>query len=1232
MGSNTYEIKVGVSTSGEGEVEKLGRDMEKLGKISSFKTLGGQIAEANQKVIDAQVKVDALAVKMANAKKPSERLSTQYANATAQLEKMTAAQVASVAAFKSAGVALEGMGVDIKKLDGEQERLRAGAQRLKEVIAARGLLGVRPYRDIKEDVEKLTAAYKRLEVEHKNGTISSKELYKAQMQLREKTKELEESSNGWAKSIVGVKTGLLGLAAAGYGAVRGFASYGEFAQQMAKVNTMIDVTRERHKELSDAIVDISRRVPESAKGLGEAEYDILSSGVALEQSTAVLEQAARAAVAGVTDTKTAAASGVGVVNAYGMEIGQLGYVYDVMFQTIKDGVVDFPQLSQHMGDVLPTARAAGVGFEEVSAAISAMTINGMKAPKAFTALNGAIVALSAPAPEAKRKFDELGITWKGLVPTLDAIRKKNLDIAQMRELIPDVEARNGVLNLTQGMNQLTASLEGMNNAAGQTDIAYDKMKDTPQNQAAMLRNEFSALAMVLEEDLMKGILPAMKGLKAVAGSVSQVDDVTKTLIETVVVSVAGLAAWRAGMATVAFGLKGLGIQLGSMTGAMSFADIKTKGLTVSIQSLGFAQKAAFAASAVGAAYGIVEIGKLVIEVVKWAKALSEASDAMDRLEDNAQKTLEKNKVYLSVEVPKDLTGKSRAELEKLDHDVRHKMVALVAKQNQHYAESEKNASGEYVAYHKKQYTEVGKQLQELKKDYQKLREAQGLVTKTEKQVTPEARTPGGAATADTKKADEARRRLAGQLENELTKIEGDGFESRRKQAESHYQKQMAMAHGSKDLMAKSAQVRDAALAKINKDQRDAEQKAASAADESRFDRLKNDSDFSLAMLEDTYDDGKIALEAYFSERMKILEEQYQAEYNLLSRLASVESDPTRKSALENQIKDLQNNHALTVARLGREKKAAQEGVAAARKEAESVIADLRVRSGEDKTSQDQQELAAMDQSHAEELQRIRDSYKDKAGLQNELHEKLNQAEISQNLEKNNLIADQEKRAHELRLSAASSMAGNLSTIFSNLYELTGKKHKEFFYLQKAAAIAEATINAYLAASKALTTLPPPLSYAAAGIAVAMGMTQVAMITAQQPGYATGGPVHGSSPSDSADNIPAWLTAGEYVHPVAAVRYYGPGVMAAMRQRRIPREMFAGFEQIERMNATMNFASGGPVQRIQREESPQNVQAVTITNIIDPRLFEQYAASSEGQKTIMNVISRNSFQVKRILSR
>jgi hypothetical protein len=70
---------------------------------------------------------------------------------------------------------------------------------------------------------------------------------------------------------------------------------------------------------------------------------------------------------------------------------------------------------------------------------------------------------------------------------------------------------------------------------------------------------------------------------------------------------------------------------------------------------------------------------------------------------------------------------------------------------------------------------------------------------------------------------------------------------------------------------------------------------------------------------------------------------------------------------------------------------------------------------------------------------------------------------------------------------------------------------------------------------------------------------------QNPKLATGGEVPGQYIHSTSDHVQAWLTPREWVQPVAAVDYYGPGVMEGIRTRSIPREMFG-----------QRLASGGMV--------------------------------------------------------
>lgn len=83
---------------------------------------------------------------------------------------------------------------------------------------------------------------------------------------------------------------------------------------------------------------------------------------------------------------------------------------------------------------------------------------------------------------------------------------------------------------------------------------------------------------------------------------------------------------------------------------------------------------------------------------------------------------------------------------------------------------------------------------------------------------------------------------------------------------------------------------------------------------------------------------------------------------------------------------------------------------------------------------------------------------------------------------------------------------------AQMFTALGAHNKSAFEAAKAFNIANAVMNTYMAATKALATYPPPFSFIAAAAAVGMGLAQVAAIRSQTySGRALGGPVKANTP-------------------------------------------------------------------------------------------------------------------------
>lgn len=415
--------------------------------------------------------------------------------------------------------------------------------------AARDALGVVNVKDVETQVAKLRLQYERLKT---SGTLSVTEQAQAKVNLIGKTRDLIRETNGWTAALAKTRAAWLHVLATvgafGVASGRAFGQYADFQQRMAEIGSITDLSAGQMKAMELQVRQLSGAMGKDATDAAAALYDILSSGVAPDNAITVLEQSSKAAIAGVTDTKTAAGLGVAVVNAYGLEIGALGGVYDKLFIAVRDGVTTFPELAQGLGQVLPVAAGANVQIGEVAAAVAELTKAGIKTPQAITGLRGAITALSAPAPEAKKQLDELGISWRGLTHTLSDIAALRLDPEALRAIIPDVEARTAVLSLTQHLQGLREEVLRMDESAGAMDAAYDKMRNSPQQKINEFKAAWAEMNITLGEAVANA-LPLVQALGGLVNAFNKLPDPVKQTLATF-----GLLAGLVGILAAAFTL------------------------------------------------------------------------------------------------------------------------------------------------------------------------------------------------------------------------------------------------------------------------------------------------------------------------------------------------------------------------------------------------------------------------------------------------------------------------------------------------------------------------------------------------------------------------------------------------------------------------------------------------------------------------------------------------------
>ena len=261
--------------------------------------------------------------------------------------------------------------------------------------------------------------------------------------------------------------------------------------------------------------------------LTAAAYDVASAGFTdAGEAAEILEASAKGAVGGLSDLNTVADAATSVLNAYGLSSDKAGKLVDGFIQTQNDGKIVVAQYAAQIGRVAPIAAAAGVGIEELNAAISSVTATGVPVESTFAGLRQAVASVIKPTEEAKKTSKALGIEFtsaaikaKGFGGFLqDVVDKTGGSEVALTKLFGSVEAVATILPLANdNLDSFNQNLENQTNAAGAADKATELLGGTVTQQLTSIFNDVGTLARQLDNTLGPAFKRILGTIKSVTG-------------------------------------------------------------------------------------------------------------------------------------------------------------------------------------------------------------------------------------------------------------------------------------------------------------------------------------------------------------------------------------------------------------------------------------------------------------------------------------------------------------------------------------------------------------------------------------------------------------------------------------------------------------------------------------------------------------------------------------------
>lgn len=279
----------------------------------------------------------------------------------------------------------------------------------------------------------------------------------------------------------------------------------QFQKSMYEVATISSTISGNLTDYMNQVVEVTKKIPVAANDAAKALYQIVSAGHDGADAMKILEVSAKTAIGGVTDTATSADAITTILNAYKMSASEAEKVSDMLFTTARLGKTNMSELGKSIAQAAPIAASYGVEIDQVLAAVASLTKQGTPTAQAMTQIRAAIIGTSKVLGDGAfntRTFQE----------ALEEVanRSKGSE-SKLRELVPEIEAVNGVLGMT-GKNAKNAAsdLEELGNSTGASEAAFKKMNETADAQLQLLQNNITNTLRPLGEGILKEVVGAAK--------------------------------------------------------------------------------------------------------------------------------------------------------------------------------------------------------------------------------------------------------------------------------------------------------------------------------------------------------------------------------------------------------------------------------------------------------------------------------------------------------------------------------------------------------------------------------------------------------------------------------------------------------------------------------------------------------------------------------------------------
>lgn len=344
----------------------------------------------------------------------------------------------------------------------------------------------------------------------------------------------------------------------------------DFDKSMTQIKALVGVAGDEVDAMGQRAKQMALDTGKSATEAGDALFYITSAGLRGEEAMQVLEASLKAAAVGLGETKTIADLATSAMNAYGSDTLSASGATDILTAAVREGKLEASALAGAMGGVIPIASNMGVGFDEVAAAMAAMSRTGTDAASGATQLNAILASIKKPTTEAELAFSRMGISAadvqksladQGLIATLVQLQEGLTKTGQdATAIFPNIRALKGFLDLTgAGLESNKEIFDALTKSMGATNTAFEETSKSASFKMTKSLNEMQGSLLEVGSVLLEMLVPVVTKLgtflREASDAFNSLDEGAKKTIITIggVLAVVGPLLFGVGKIVTVFG-------------------------------------------------------------------------------------------------------------------------------------------------------------------------------------------------------------------------------------------------------------------------------------------------------------------------------------------------------------------------------------------------------------------------------------------------------------------------------------------------------------------------------------------------------------------------------------------------------------------------------------------------------------------------------------------------------